>query len=208
MSGLNTIIANLYNFVNIFLCLSLSICYARHMRNTVRSFDARVTSYIQSWPAWWAQPMRAITDTGQPLTVILFAVGLLIWALFDRNAAIVQSSIVVLGTVVVSTILKTVLRRARPVNDYVASMIFKTFSFPSGHAAAATVGFGLLAYFSFVLLSMPLGFLVGIALILYILLIGVSRVYLGAHYPSDVLGGMILGCAGLAIILLVVRPLG
>lgn len=178
-----------------------------YMRKAVYSFDAHMTKFIQSWPKWLEQPMRAITDTGQPLTVILFAIGLLVWAVWEHNTPIAQASIVVLATVLVSTALKAILRRARPDTEYAAAMIFKTFSFPSGHAAAATVGFGFLAYLAFMLLAAPASIIVGSLLVVYTLLIGVSRVYLGAHYPSDVLGGMILGGAGLAVILLVVSPL-
>jgi len=177
------------------------------MRKAVRSFDARLTMFIQSWPVWLRPIMLAITDTGQPLTVILFASGLLVWAVWDQNIPMRDAALVVLATVIVSTALKGILRRARPDTEYAAAMIFKTFSFPSGHAAAATVGFGFLAYLAFMLLSLPLGALIGVLLIIYTLLIGISRVYLGAHYPSDVLGGMILGGAGLAVILLVVSPL-
>lgn len=178
------------------------------MRKAVHSFDARFTRYIQSWPKWLKTPMLAITNTGQPLTVLLFAAGLFVWAMWERDTLMAEASIVVVVTVIISSLLKTILRRARPQTDYVASMIFKTFSFPSGHAAAATVGFGFLAYLAFMLLSSPVGVIFCVLIIIYALLIGISRIYLGAHYPSDVIGGILLGGVGLAVILLLVRPLG
>ena len=150
--------------------------------------------------------MLAITNSGQPLTVILFTCALLVWAYTQHAVALATSCAVVLVTVIVSSVLKLLLRRTRPETDYVARMWFKTYSFPSGHSAAATVGFGFLAYVLFYTVASPFGLVLAGLFAVYALLVGVSRVYLGAHFPSDVLGGIIIGVAGLAVIMLLVRP--
>jgi membrane-associated phospholipid phosphatase len=69
-----------------------------------------------------------------------------------------------------------------------------TLSFPSGHSMGSVVGYGLLAYVTVLALARPWqGILAAFALGLLVLLIGFSRIYLGAHYLSDVLGGLTVG---------------
>ena len=151
--------------------------------------------------------MLAITNVGQPLTIILFAGGLLVWSLWHGQKLMAVASGIVLATVIVSSALKLLLRRARPDTEYAANMVYRSFSFPSGHAAAATAGFGFIAYLALVGLAMPWSIVLGIATVLFGLLVCVSRVYLGAHYPSDVVGGMLLGLIGLGVLVFVVSPL-
>lgn len=184
-----------------------SNCYARNMKTIVNTFDSRMTAWIQSWPAWMYRPMLAITNGGQPLTIILFASGLMVWSVWNHQTPMVVACGVVLATVIVSTVLKLVLRRTRPETDYVANMFYQTFSFPSGHAAAATVGFGFIAYLAFAGLTLPWSLILGALAIVFGLLVCVSRVYLGAHFPSDVVGGMLLGLVGISIVVFGVRPM-
>lgn len=178
------------------------------MREFVHSFDGRITLWVQAWPAWLYQPMLAITNVGQPLTVILFAVGLLIWSLWQRQDKLAISSAVILGTTIVTSIFKLIMRRSRPDTEYAANLMYQSFSFPSGHAAAATVGFGFLAYAAFMNLPAPWNIILGVVVAIFGLLVCLSRIYLGAHFPSDVAGGIVLGLAGLAVIIFVVRPFG
>lgn len=173
----------------------------------IHVFDDRITTWVQSAPLWTYQPMRMITNAGQPLTVILFSLGIMIWAVRQNRGALVLAAGIVLATVIVSSALKLVLRRARPETEYVQNMFYASFSFPSGHAAAATVGFGFLAYLAWASLSDMWGILLAGAAILFGVLVGVSRIYLGAHFPSDVIGGIVLGLAGLSVIIFFVHPL-
>jgi undecaprenyl-diphosphatase len=107
------------------------------------------------------------------------------------------------GGLVLNAVVKLAFHRARPVFDH-PLVALQTFSFPSGHAAGATVWWGF-ALFLWCAIEprfarRAVGFLVAAAVVLVTAL---SRVYLGAHYPSDVLAGIAEGtfwvmlcCAG------------
>jgi membrane-associated phospholipid phosphatase len=100
------------------------------------------------------------------------------------------------GGVVVNQLLKLLIHRSRPVRAHV-----NTFSFPSGHAMAATIGYGMLAYVMATYWRprwIKRRFLFLAAGILAFA-VGVSRVYLGVHFPTDVIGGFAAGTAWLAI---------
>jgi undecaprenyl-diphosphatase len=109
-----------------------------------------------------------------------------------------REAILVLMTLLSSPIssgLKLIVGRPRPTADLV--VVFRAEpgnGFPSGHAFFAIVFWGLLAYFALTRLQRRgLRMLTFSGFVAIIIWIGVSRVYLGAHWPSDVLGGYIFG---------------
>jgi len=107
----------------------------------------------------------------------------------------------ILGEVASVYILKDFVMRVRPTE--VAHVYQETgFSFPSGHAAVSVVFYGLLAYlWAQNVKSSKARHNILFGLIFFIVMIGFSRVYLGVHYPSDVLAGYGVGafwlCAGI-----------
>jgi membrane-associated phospholipid phosphatase len=96
----------------------------------------------------------------------------------------------------VSIIFKTIINRPRP-SDTLVRIVFKTTqqSFPSGHVLFYVVFFGFLTMLMFQLenIHKAIRIVVGGASLFMIFLIPISRIYLGAHWLSDVLGGFLLG---------------
>ncbi len=108
------------------------------------------------------------------------------------------------GALVINPIFKEVFSRPRPaLHD--PDLTLRTFSFPSGHSMGSAAVYGALA----IVLARRLrgavwAPLVVAAAVLIVLLVGASRVYLGAHYPTDVVAGWILGLAWLLVCVLAV----
>lgn len=111
------------------------------------------------------------------------------------------------GGMIINVLVKHAFQRARPSFDD-PLLLLTTYSFPSGHTAGATLFYGALATYLFYRIRswrwrMPI---VAIA-ILMVLAVGVSRMYLGVHYLSDVLGAIAESIAWLALSLTTVSAL-
>ena len=104
-----------------------------------------------------------------------------------------------------NVLLKNIFQRVRPVFD-VPLLTLNTYSFPSGHAAGATLFYGILAAW-FIGRATSWRWRVFIALLaaLMVALVGLSRIYLGVHYLSDVLAAMAASSCWLAFSLTAVE---
>ena len=144
--------------------------------------------------------MATISLIGAPTTLTIVAVaGSLLLLYRRRYAEAAMLSTVVLGGNFLNFCLKHLIQRGRPVFD---DPLFSlpTYSFPSGHAMASTVFYGLLAIYVSVSARQRYAAPVAIgAAVLIVALVSFSRVYLGLHYLSDVLGGVSEGIAWLAL---------
>ncbi len=175
------------------------------MKRRIHIFDSKFGKLIGSLPEWVRTPMLLLTYLGQPLITIGIST-LIIGIGYGRdNQSLTTAGMVALGTIILGSLLKLVLRRDRPMTEYVEHMFLDTFSFPSGHAAGTVPAFGLLTYLA-AQVTGPWSVFVVCSMSAIIFLIGVSRVYLGAHYASDVIGGWIVGLGGLAVIISIVQP--
>jgi membrane-associated phospholipid phosphatase len=137
--------------------------------------------------------MRAVSNAGTTLvwTVVLALVTgwLLYRRLFKLAAFVVVTDA---GSLLLNNLIKLAVGRARPhLADPVAEAAGK--SFPSGHSQAAIVGFAILVAVFLPALARPLRpWLIAVAAFL-VLLIGFSRIALGVHYLSDVVGAYLIG---------------
>jgi len=141
-----------------------------------------------------------ITQLGAPaVDVVIVLVGIYLWR--AREHLLLWSWLAAnLGSKVVEHVLKSTVHRSRP--EYSASYLFtQSYSFPSGHSMGSTVCYLLLSYL--IVMRVPMRstaraavYVLAIALILAV---AFSRLYLGVHYPSDVVGGMAAGVAWLSV---------
>jgi len=144
-----------------------------------------------SWPGF--SPQSFIIPL--LIAVALYAFG------FHWEA--VASVFAALFVPIVNVIVKEYIRRPRPTVDLVnVFRILDSYSFPSGHVMFYVGFFGFMWFLAYTLLKRSwirtsLLVLLGI----FIALVGASRIYLGQHWPSDVLGAYLLGSLTLAVIL-------
>lgn len=138
-----------------------------------------------------------VTDIGGVLAVSLMTIGLLAYFLTNKlyyKALLVASGVG--GAALLNVIAKASFARERP--DLWGQLISEsTFSFPSGHA----MGSSALAFTVIALLWKTRWRIPALVLgVIYILMIGFSRLYLGVHYPTDVLAGWTLSLAWVATV--------
>ncbi|HLV02629.1 MAG TPA: phosphatase PAP2 family protein, partial [Acidobacteriota bacterium] len=113
------------------------------------------------------------------------------------------------GSALLNRLLKVAIARQRPNGSLVEILIeYPNESFPSGHVVLFITYFGFLAYLAGRSgLAGPLRSIIVIVSAMLILLVGPSRVYVGAHWPSDILGGYLFGSGWLAVMVLLDRRL-
>ncbi len=172
----------------------------------IHRFDTAINRWIISFFGRSAKSrFEAITLLGSPWVLLGIAIAIVGVGLYVLNNALVLSGMLIPATLMASAATKILIGRSRPISEYAKNM--KTLSFPSGHSSGAVITYGLLAMILFTLADFPWNW---VSLVLgggIPLLIGISRVYLGAHFASDVLAGWLLGLAVLLYVIEFVRPL-
>jgi membrane protein DedA with SNARE-associated domain len=165
-----------------------------------------VDMQLATWTRAHASPLGdrigvLVTTLGSPVTMAILAV-IVAAVLLRRRWWIVLAGWVAAfaGGGLLNWALKRVVHRPRPAGAE-AFLYGSSFSFPSGHAMGSLIGYGMLAYLllTFWPWARRHSIAVTIGVFVLVLLIGLSRLYLGVHFLSDVIGGYAAGLVWLAV---------
>lgn len=155
--------------------------------------DQQISTFIYSWrnPAL-TKLMLFITNlgAGYMLAIAVLIVIFFVWEKHKREA-LAFAIILVMG-LGINVSLKQMIQRSRPTMSPL--VVEKSYSFPSGHAMNSSVFYLAISFYTYHFTrKKKLSLMATAVAIVLILLIGFSRVYLGVHYPSDVVAGYIVG---------------
>jgi undecaprenyl-diphosphatase len=143
--------------------------------------------------------MVGITELGDTRVVVAVTAVVFLWLLWKRaRRTAVFWLVAVAGASALNTVIKVTLHRARP--DELLYSGWSAFSFPSGHSTTNMVLYGFLALLIARELRPALQLSVALGAAVLIFLIAFSRLYLGAHWFSDVVGGAAFGSAWLILL--------
>ncbi|MHB1063291.1 MAG: bifunctional DedA family/phosphatase PAP2 family protein [Georgenia sp.] len=163
-------------------------------RNELIGLDAPVGQFFaQHREPWLTTTMETLTLLGSAwvLAPLTLALGLVLWRQFRSRRPLLFLALSLGGATVLAQLIKLFVARPRPDAGLVPAL---GYSFPSGHSTAAAAGWLAIAL---VLFRFAPRWEARVALVtgavVIALLVGVSRVYLGVHEPTDVLGGWALG---------------
>ena len=177
------------------------------LRGFLSAIDVSVYSWVQTlWTspfAFVAEGIAFVFDFTSLLVITVFIAAIL----FFKNHR--PESLLLLGAMggdaLIVLVAKGIIQLPRPLDALIAD---SGFSFPSGHTAGSLVFFGTLAFLAWQhLKSTRAKASVGFGVVFTVSLIGFSRLYLGVHWFSDVLGAAFLGVFWLSFVILVFKIL-
>ena len=179
----------LHFFPALFLILAISLIL---FPSIVDILDDPLRSLTFSWRNEFLTTFFTVfTFLGGTTVLTMGSVFIGVMALWLCRNIFLPFFIAIGGSALCTHLTKLLFERTRPE----AGLITETsFSFPSGHTANSTAFYGFLAFLLFLRLSrkrQKIILLIGITL--FLLLMGLSRIYLGVHFTSDVLGGYLMG---------------
>ncbi|HLQ40099.1 MAG TPA: phosphatase PAP2 family protein [Tetragenococcus sp.] len=162
------------------------------------SFDTTITTRIRNLYPTWTSFFLWITKFGNTVSIVIIT-SAIVFLLFQGkkyvDAIWLTINVVCIGTII-NPLLKLLIQRQRPTLTHL--VIESSYSFPSGHAAASLILYGsLLLLTPLFIQSKTLKICLQLLLVFLILIIGISRIYLGVHFPTDIIAGYCVSTAWL-----------
>lgn len=164
------------------------------------SFDQAIIELVRQIPASAQQFMERVSILGNFYEDIIIILLLVAWEMARRNYNRAFISALALTAFPLFFLVKETVSRARPTGEFIIATGLPGYSFPSGHAVTSAMAFGLLAILLYSHLKSWWKYVLFSLCLLVIFLVGVSRVYLGAHYPTDVIAGWLLALSVLGLL--------
>ncbi|MFE7062550.1 phosphatase PAP2 family protein [Sutcliffiella sp. NPDC057660] len=167
---------------------------------SVESLDRQWGRYgYQFWDLDWFFIFLSFIGSRNFLYPAMFVVS--IYLLVKRyHFAIMMVWVNIVGVRLLNTCMKGIYQRERPSLEHLVDANF--YSFPSGHAMNAMATYGMIAFLVLMIAHQRKIKVLAVFLAsIIILLIGLSRIYLGVHYPLDVLAGYLAGAAWLTLLI-------
>jgi undecaprenyl-diphosphatase len=188
----------------------LSLFLFGWIANEMRAGDTlRFDLAIRDWVHQFASPgmtraMTAISLLGYNILILELVIALAVFLFLRWRRAAIWLAMTMAGALALDLALKYAFRRPRPTPFFGAAL--HSFSFPSGHALCSFCFYAVLAgLIAARVRSMALRILVGILAAVLVIAIGLSRIYLGMHYPSDVIAGYLAAAMWVSTMLVLDR---
>ncbi|TJY40961.1 phosphatase PAP2 family protein [Cohnella pontilimi] len=172
-------------------------------RGTISAFDSRIIAIVQGWenPGLTRIMMffSWIGKTG-PATLVFVILAFVLFFVLRHRKELILLTAAAGGAPLLNRVLKAAFQRERPNIHRIVEEV--GYSFPSGHAMASFAMYGAIGYLLWRHVPSLAGRILLIAVCSFmIIMIGLSRIYLGVHYPSDVLGGYLASWVWLGLVI-------
>ncbi|MBS3163450.1 phosphatase PAP2 family protein [Candidatus Woesearchaeota archaeon] len=171
----------------VFILISIGVKFTKLFTNLDLYVSSMFSSVTSSFLIMFSKNIHFIFDTTSMVVISIIISIFLLIKHSRKNAAFL--SITMLADALILLILKLLLEIPRPISNFITET---DFSFPSGHATTTVVFFGILSYL-IINKYKNVNFEIALASFFMVLLISFTRLYLGIHWFSDVLGGIFLG---------------
>jgi undecaprenyl-diphosphatase len=192
----------------LFLVLSFVVLGVEVVEDRRDGFDRAVSLAVNERARpWLTEAVQTVTHLGATNVAAPLCLAMIAWlAARRRGSAALLVAAVWPGAQVLGAVLKEGFQRARP--DFFPHLAPSSgYAFPSGHTTTAVITYGLLAFLLARHLRGRARLVPPILAAVIAGAVGFSRVYLGVHYPTDVIGGVLLAGAWLIVALLALHRL-